>query len=42
MNFKETLAVVTGGASGLGRAVVERIVAQGGRAAILDLQEEAG
>jgi NAD(P)-dependent dehydrogenase (short-subunit alcohol dehydrogenase family) len=42
MNFKDTLAVVTGGASGLGRAVVEHIVARGGRAAILDLQEEAG
>jgi 3-hydroxyacyl-CoA dehydrogenase/3-hydroxy-2-methylbutyryl-CoA dehydrogenase len=42
MNVKETLAVITGGASGLGRAVAERIVAQGGRAAILDLQEEAG
>jgi NAD(P)-dependent dehydrogenase (short-subunit alcohol dehydrogenase family) len=42
MNIRETLAVVTGGASGLGRAVVEHIVACGGRAAILDLQEEAG
>jgi NAD(P)-dependent dehydrogenase (short-subunit alcohol dehydrogenase family) len=42
MNFQETLAVVTGGASGLGRAVVEHIVAAGGRAAILDLQEGAG
>ena len=42
MNFQDTLAVVTGGASGLGRAVVEHIIARGGRAAILDLQEEAG
>jgi NAD(P)-dependent dehydrogenase (short-subunit alcohol dehydrogenase family) len=42
MNIKDTLAVVTGGASGLGRAVVEQIVAAGGRAAILDLQEDAG
>jgi len=42
MNFRQTLAVVTGGASGLGRAVVEHIVAAGGRAAIRDLQEEAG
>jgi NAD(P)-dependent dehydrogenase (short-subunit alcohol dehydrogenase family) len=42
MNIKDTLAVVTGGASGLGRAVVEHIVAAGGRAAILDLQEDAG
>jgi NAD(P)-dependent dehydrogenase (short-subunit alcohol dehydrogenase family) len=42
MEMKKTLAIVTGGASGLGRAVVERIMAQGGRAAILDLQEAAG
>jgi NAD(P)-dependent dehydrogenase (short-subunit alcohol dehydrogenase family) len=42
MNIKGALAVVTGGASGLGRAVVEHIVSAGGRVAILDLQEEAG
>lgn len=42
MNIKDTLAVVTGGASGLGRAVAERIIAMGGKAAILDLQEAAG
>jgi NAD(P)-dependent dehydrogenase (short-subunit alcohol dehydrogenase family) len=42
MNISRTLAVVSGGASGLGRAVAERVVAQGGRAAILDLQEAAG
>jgi NAD(P)-dependent dehydrogenase (short-subunit alcohol dehydrogenase family) len=42
MKINRTLAVVTGGASGLGRAVAERVVAQGGRAAILDLQEAAG
>jgi NAD(P)-dependent dehydrogenase (short-subunit alcohol dehydrogenase family) len=39
MNIKDTLAVVTGGASGLGRAVAERLIAQGGRAALLDLSE---
>jgi NAD(P)-dependent dehydrogenase (short-subunit alcohol dehydrogenase family) len=42
MNIQESLAVVTGGASGLGRAVAGHIVARGGRAAILDLQEDAG
>src|SRR6202453_4832243 len=42
MNFQQTLAVVTGGASGLGRAVGEHIVSCRGRAAIFDLQEEAG
>jgi NAD(P)-dependent dehydrogenase (short-subunit alcohol dehydrogenase family) len=42
MNFSKTLAVITGGASGLGRAVAERVIAAGGKAAILDLQEAAG
>ena len=42
MNFSKTLAVITGGASGLGRAVAERVIAAGGNAAILDLQEDAG
>jgi NAD(P)-dependent dehydrogenase (short-subunit alcohol dehydrogenase family) len=42
VNIQETLAVVTGGASGLGRAVAARIIAQGGKAAILDLQETTG
>ena len=42
MNFSQTLAVISGGASGLGRAVAERVIAAGGRAAILDLQEAAG
>lgn len=42
MNINDTLAVVTGGASGLGRAVAERIIAKGGKAAILDLQEAVG
>lgn len=42
MNFSDTRAVITGGASGLGRAVVERILAHGGRAAILDVQEAEG
>jgi len=39
MNFSKALAIITGGASGLGKAVAERIVAAGGKAAILDLQE---
>jgi NAD(P)-dependent dehydrogenase (short-subunit alcohol dehydrogenase family) len=34
-------AIVTGGASGIGAATVRRIVAGGGRAGILDLNEEA-
>jgi NAD(P)-dependent dehydrogenase (short-subunit alcohol dehydrogenase family) len=42
MNFSKALAVITGGASGLGKAVAERVIAAGGKAAILDLQEAAG
>jgi len=37
-----TLAVISGGASGLGRSVAERIIAAGGKAALLDVQEAAG
>lgn len=35
-------AVITGGASGLGRAVAEHVIKLGGQACILDLQEAAG
>ena len=35
-------AVVTGGASGLGLAVARRVVAEGGRVALLDVQQDAG
>jgi NAD(P)-dependent dehydrogenase (short-subunit alcohol dehydrogenase family) len=42
MKIDETTSVITGGASGLGRAVAERVIARGGRAVILDVQEEAG
>jgi NAD(P)-dependent dehydrogenase (short-subunit alcohol dehydrogenase family) len=42
MKFSSTLAVITGGASGLGKSVAERVIAAGGKAAILDLQEAAG
>ena len=42
MNKHELKAVVTGGASGLGLAVARRVVADGGRAALLDVQEAAG
>ena len=40
MELKDKVAVITGGASGLGRATAERIVAAGGRVALLDLNEE--
>ena len=34
------VALVTGGASGLGRAVVERFIAEGARVGVLDLSAE--
>jgi NAD(P)-dependent dehydrogenase (short-subunit alcohol dehydrogenase family) len=42
MKLSNTIALVTGGASGLGRATVERIVAGGGKAAILDRPQSDG
>ena len=42
MSFENTHAVVSGGASGLGLAVVERIIVQGGKVAILDINEQQG
>jgi NAD(P)-dependent dehydrogenase (short-subunit alcohol dehydrogenase family) len=42
MKIDAARAVVTGGASGLGRAVAQQIVAMGGKAVILDLQDAAG
>lgn len=42
MKIENSVAVVTGGASGLGEATVREIVSQGGKAIILDLAEEKG
>jgi 3-hydroxyacyl-CoA dehydrogenase / 3-hydroxy-2-methylbutyryl-CoA dehydrogenase len=42
MDISGKVALVTGGASGLGAATVRTIVAAGGRAAILDLNEQLG
>lgn len=42
MEIKDKVAVVTGGASGLGRATVKRLVAAGGKCAIFDMNEEKG
>ncbi len=41
MQLSETVAVVTGGASGLGLATTEAILAGGGRVAILDLADRS-
>lgn len=40
--MKDKIALVTGGASGLGRATVERFVQRGASVAILDMAAEAG
>ena len=42
MNIKETIAFVTGGASGLGEATVRSIATQGGKATIVDLDADRG
>ncbi len=42
MLTSETRAIITGGASGLGRAVAESIIAGGGRVTILDVNSTAG
>lgn len=42
MEIKNSVAIVTGGASGLGEATVRNFVAHGGKVAILDLAEEVG
>jgi NAD(P)-dependent dehydrogenase (short-subunit alcohol dehydrogenase family) len=42
MNINGSTFLVTVGASGLGRATVERLLAHGGRVAILDLARSAG
>ncbi|MHB1420920.1 MAG: 3-hydroxyacyl-CoA dehydrogenase [Bacillota bacterium] len=42
MEIKGQIALITGGASGLGEATARKLVAAGGKAAILDLNEERG
>ncbi|MGB1580180.1 MAG: 3-hydroxyacyl-CoA dehydrogenase [Nevskiales bacterium] len=42
MQIKDSVFIVTGGASGLGEATVRRLVANGGKAVIADLNEERG
>jgi NAD(P)-dependent dehydrogenase (short-subunit alcohol dehydrogenase family) len=42
MQMQNVRAVVTGGASGLGRAVAESLVAAGGRVTLLDVNDDAG
>lgn len=42
MELNNAVAIVTGGASGLGRATTERLLADGMRVVMIDLNEEAG
>ena len=42
MQFTDNVVIVTGGASGLGGATVERIVAQGGKAIVADVNVDQG
>ena len=42
MKIKDVRAVVSGGASGLGQAVAQRIIDSGGKVTMLDVQESAG
>jgi NAD(P)-dependent dehydrogenase (short-subunit alcohol dehydrogenase family) len=42
MHIDDTRAIITGGASGLGQAVAENLVAAGGRVVLLDVNAAAG
>ena len=42
MDLASAKAVITGGASGLGLATAERVIAAGGQVVVLDVNEEQG
>ena len=42
MLIQDTRAIVSGGASGLGLAVAELVVAAGGKVALFDVNDQAG
>src|SRR5210317_1690530 len=42
MQLNEVKALITGGVSGLGLAVARKVVAGGGQAVLLDINDEAG
>ena len=42
MEIQGKTAIVTGGASGIGRGVCDEFVRRGGQVVVFDVQEEAG
>ena len=42
MQLSDTRAVITGGVSGLGLAVAQHLVAQGGKVALFDVNDDKG
>ena len=42
LKLKDKVAIVTGGASGIGRAIVRMMIAEGAKVIIADIQEEKG
>jgi len=42
MNLNQTKAIITGGVSGLGLGVAKRLVAEGGKVTLLDINDEKG
>ncbi len=42
MELKQTKAVISGGVSGLGYSVAQRLVAEGGKVALLDINDDKG